>query len=147
MGEMILRGHTISKGKAEGDALVFPEPFCFVEGVDPENGLIVERAHKYEGTSITGKILVFPLEKGSTGSSFFLYEMARCNTHPKGIINVRTDPVLAVGAIISSIPVVDRLDRNPIELIRTGDLIKLDADEGLVEVRSTQEWQAIYVRT
>ena len=134
MSEIILRGHKVAKGKADGEALVFHEPFCFVEGVNPETGLIIEKNHEYEGVSIAGKILVFPLEKGSTGSSFFLYEMVGCKTQPKGIINLRADPVVAVGAIISNIPMVDRLDGNPLELIRTDDYVELDADNGVVKV-------------
>ncbi|MFC1592773.1 aconitase X swivel domain-containing protein [Candidatus Omnitrophota bacterium] len=128
----------MAKGKAKGEALVFHEPFCFVEGVNPETGVIIEKNHEYEGNSVTGKVLVFPTEKGSTGSSFFLYEMARRKTQPSGIINLRSDPVLAVGAIISGIPVVDKLDGNPVELIKSGDYVELYADEGFVKVqRST----------
>ena len=136
MSEIILKGHKVAKGKAEGEALVFQEPFCFLEMVNPETGLVIEKNHEYEGTSLAGKIMVFPLEKGSTGSSFFLYEMVRCKTQPKGIINLRADPVIAVGAIISDIPMVDRLDRNPLELIKTGDYVELDADNGIVKVAS-----------
>ena len=136
MSEIILRGHKVAKGKAEGEALVFQEPFCFVDGVNPETGLVAEKGNEHEGASLAGKIMVFPLEKGSTGGSFFLYEMVRCKTQPKGIINLRADPVIAVGAIISDIPMVDRLDGNPIELIKTGDYVELDADSGIVKVRS-----------
>ena len=130
-----LRGHKVSKGKAKGEALVFREPFCFVDGVNPETGIVIEEGHEYKGSSITGKILIFPLEKGSTGSSFFLYEMRRNNIHPKGLINIRADPVLAVGAIISDIPMVDELDSNPVVLINTGDYVEMDADKGTVKVK------------
>jgi predicted aconitase with swiveling domain len=104
--------------------------------VDSETGLVIEKNHELEGASVTGKILVFPVGKGSTLGSYRLYEMARNKTHPKGIINVRADPVIAVGAIISNIPMVDKLNGNPIELITTGDYVELDADNGIIKIRT-----------
>ena len=95
----------------------------------------MEKNHELEGVSIAGKILVFPVGKGSTGASFMLYETVRCKTAPKGIINLRADPVITAGAIIGNIPYVDRLDGNPIELIKTGDYVELNADLGIVKVR------------
>ena len=136
MPEIILNGHKVAKGKAEGEALVSREPISFLGGVNPETGAIVEKNHMLEGSKITGKILIFPLEKGSAAGSFILYEMVRNKTAPKGIINWRADPVITVGAIIGNIPMVDRLDGDPIELIKTGDHVELDADKGIVRVRS-----------
>ncbi len=135
MDEIILKGHKVSKGKTEGEALVSNEPISFLGGVNSETGLIVEKNHELEGISITGKILVFPIGKGSTLGSYRLYEMVRYKTQPKGIINLRADPVVAVGAIISNIPMIDKLDRNPLELIKTGDYVELDADKGIVKIK------------
>jgi predicted aconitase with swiveling domain len=136
MLELILKGHKVAKGRAEGEALVSHEPISFMGGINPETGVITEKNHELENISISGKIFVFPLEKGSAAGSFILYEMARYGKEPMGIINLRADPVVAVGAIISNIPMVDRLDGDPIELIKTGDHVDLDADRGVVMVRS-----------
>ena len=135
MAEVILKGHKVVKGRAEGEALVSHEPISFERGVNPENGLIVDKNHELYGVSIAGKILVYPVGKGSTAGSFQICETVRCKTAPKGIINLRADPVVTVGAIIGNIPVVDQLDGNPIELIKTGDYVELDADLGIVKVR------------
>lgn len=137
MAELVLKGHKVAKGKAEGEALVSHEPISFLGGVNPETGVIVEKNHMLEGSNITGKILVFPLEKGSAAGSFVLYEMARNETAPKGIINLRADPVITVGAIISNIPMIDRLDGDPMKLIKTGDHVELDADRGVVKVKTS----------
>ena len=136
MREIILKGHRVAKGRAQGEALVSHEPISFLVGVDSETGLIIEKNHELEGVSVTGKILVFPVGKGSTLGSYRLYEMVRCKTQPKGIINVRADPVITVGAIISNIPMVDNLDGNPMKLIKTGDYVQLDADRGIVKIRA-----------
>ena len=134
--EIVLKGHKVSKGKSEGEALITNEPISFWGSVNSETGLIIEKNHELEGVSITGKILVYPVGKGSTLGSYRLYEMVRNKTQPKGIINLRADPVVAVGAIISNIPMVDKLDGNPLELIKTGDYVELDADKGIVKIRA-----------
>lgn len=134
--EIVLKGHKVSKGKSEGETLVTNEPISFWGSVNSETGLIIEKNHELEGVSITGKILVYPVGKGSTLGSYRLYEMVRNKTQPKGIINLRADPVVALGAIISNIPMVDKLDGNPLELIKTGDYVELDADNGIVKIRA-----------
>ena len=136
MSEIVLKGHKAAKGKAEGEALVSDKPFCFLYQVDTKTGVVVEKNNPWEGISLAGKILVYPIEKGSTASCYVLYEMARCGTQPKGIINLTADPIIVVGAIMSNIPMVYKLDTNPIELIKTGDYVELDADNGIVRVRS-----------
>ncbi len=135
MTEIMLKGHKVVKGKAEGEAVVSHEPIGFAGGVNPYIGQIVEKNHELEGVDITGKILVFPVEKGSTGGSDVIYEMARLHKGPKGIINLRAKSIVVVGAILANIPVMDRLEGNPLELIRTGDYVELDADQGIVRVR------------
>ncbi len=135
MDDIILKGHKVAKGKVEGEALVSYHPIAFQGGINPENGVIVDKNNELVGTSVTGKILVFPVGKGSSVGSYRIYEMKRLNTAPKGIINLRADPVIAVGAIFSDIPMVDKLDGNPLELINTGDNVQLDADHGVITVR------------
>ena len=134
MEEIILKGHKVAKGKVKGEALVTRQAISFYHGVDPATGMVTEKNHEIEGTSVAGKILVFPRVKGSSAGSYQLYEMVRCKTAPKGLINLYADPVIAVGAIISDIPMVDKLNRDPIDLIKTGDHIELDADNEIVKV-------------
>jgi predicted aconitase with swiveling domain len=129
----------VVKGKAAGEAVVSLTPIGFAGGVNPETGCIVEKDHELEGVNITGKILIFPVEKGSTGGSDIIYEMVKLNKGPNGIINLRAKSIVVVGAIIANLPVVDRLDGNPQELIQTGDYVEMDADEGTVKVRKQGE--------
>jgi predicted aconitase with swiveling domain len=127
-----LRGRKVSPGKAKGEALVTIEPIGFNFGVDPQTGVIVEKGHQLEGVSIKGKILVFPSGKGSTGGSFSIYQIGVLGTAPKAMINIRSETIVAVGAVMAHIPLVDRLDSNPIEIIENGDEVEVDADNGLV---------------
>ncbi len=112
----------IKSGVADGPALVSTEPIGFLGGVDGKTGIVTERGHPLEGASVTGKILVFPTGKGSTVGSYVLYELAANGLAPAGIINAESEPIVAVGAIISDIPMVDQI---PIDRIQTGDRVRI----------------------
>jgi predicted aconitase with swiveling domain len=63
-----------------------------------------------------------------------MMDMVAVGTSPKAIINVQAHPVWAALAIELNIPLVDRLDKNPCEVIETGDWVKVDSAKGIVEV-------------
>ena len=54
------------------------------------------------------------------------------------MICVKAEPIIALAAITADIPMVDRLDKNPLEVIETGDYVKVDATKGVVEVTKVQ---------
>lgn len=116
-------GRVIKAGRCEGEALVSPEPLSFFGGVDAETGRIVEPGHPLEGQSIAGRVLVFPTAKGSTVGSYILYRLRKAGLAPAGLINAESEPIVAVGAIIAGIPMVDRID---ITQIKTGDWVTVD---------------------
>jgi uncharacterized protein len=119
----VFEARLIKSGLAEGEALVSAAPVGFLGGVDGETGLVTERGHPLEGMCVAGKILVFPTGKGSTVGSYVLYQLAANGVAPGAIINAESEPIVAVGAIISGIPMVDRV---PIERIRTGDRVRVE---------------------
>ncbi len=122
---MELKGRIISKGVAEGNALVTNQPISFYGGVDPDSGMIVEKGHELEGKEIKEKILIFPNGKGSTVGSYTLYRLKKNGLAPAGMINKECETVVAVGAIISEIPCVDKID---ISKIKTGDTVRIEND-------------------
>jgi hypothetical protein len=63
-----------------------------------------------------------------------VYQLAVGGTGPKAIINLNTETIIAVGAIMGGIPVVDHLEKDPFPIIETGDYVKVDAVKGVVEV-------------
>ena len=109
MADLILTGRVIKAGQAAGEALVSPEPIGFFGGVDPETGVVVEGGHPLEGQCVAGRVLVFPTGKGSTVGSYILYRLKKSGLAPAGIINAESEPIVAVGAIISEIPMVDQV--------------------------------------
>ena len=124
-----LKGRIIYKGKAEGEALVTSQPISFYGGVDPNNGVVLEKGHELQGQSVKDKILVFPQGKGSTVGSYTLYRMKKNGVAPAGMINKECETIVAVGAIISEIPCVDKID---ISKIKTG--FKLALENEIVKI-------------
>ena len=124
-----LKGRIIYKGKSEGEALVTSMPISFYGGVDPITGVVIEKGHELQGQSVKNKILVFPTGKGSTVGSYTLYRMKKNGTAPAGIINKECETVVAVGAIISEIPCVDKVD---ISKIKTGT--KVAVESGIITI-------------
>jgi predicted aconitase with swiveling domain len=128
---MKLIGRKIYKGIVKAEALVTKEGISFFGGVDPNSGKIVEVGHELEGKSITGKVLVFPMGKGSTVGSYTMYRMMKNKTAPAAIINKKIDTVIAVGCIISEIPCIDKIEINK---IKTNDIVTVNGTEGYVIV-------------
>jgi predicted aconitase with swiveling domain len=129
-----LRGRTVVPGVAAGEALVSHEPISGWGGIDPATGIIIEPRHELAGQCFTGKILVFPGAKGSSGWSGFFQSTRLLGTAPLGMIFVRMSTKAALGAVVTRVPTVTGLDRDPCEVISTGDWVRIDAGAGLVEV-------------
>jgi predicted aconitase with swiveling domain len=130
MQAIVLKGRVIVEGRCEGKALVSMKPISFLGGVNPENGEIIEKSHDLQGECIKDKVLCFPHGHGSTVGSYVLYSLAKKKMAPKAIINQKADPVVAVGAIIADVPMMDQVD---ITKLKTGDLLEVDAYKGLVK--------------
>ena len=127
---MKLKSRKISKGKAKGELLVSKDSISFFGGVDPDTGIVVEKGHDLEGKTITDKILVFPNGKGSTVGSYTLYRLKKNNKAPLAIINKECEAIVAVGAIISQIPLIDKLENDSYSLLKTGMNAEINADKG-----------------
>lgn len=132
--KLTLKGRKIVTGKAAGEAVVTREAISFNGGVDNMTGIVTEPGHEIEGVNIAGKVLVFLTGKGSTGGSYKIYDMVSRGTSPVAFIQVSPEPITTIGAIIGNIPVVSGLDQDPIDVIKSGDFIELDADAGVVHV-------------
>ena len=142
--DLRLRGRRVVGGCAEGVAIVSHNPISFYGGVDPETGRIVERGHELDGKRISDLILIFPTGKGSTVGSYTLYQMKRLGTAPKAIINRETEIIIATGCALAGIPLIDRLEKDPLEEIETGDYVRVYADGGEVEVEKRSKMRITY---
>jgi len=129
---LLIRGRGIFKGKRTGPLLVSPAPISFLSGVDPESGIIVEKGHPLQGECISGKVLAFPYGKGSTVGSYVLYALSRNGHAPAALVNAEAEPIIATGAIISEIPMIDRIDV-PLSRLKNGTRVTVDGELGEME--------------
>ena len=121
-------------GYGEGEALVSHEAICFYL-TDPKTGIIREKGHELEGKTIANKVLVFPSGKASSVVQVDgLFKLASNKVAPKAMIVKDVETVLIVSAVITNVPLVDRLEEDPFEAIHTGDFVKVDADRRKVTV-------------
>ncbi len=126
---LIIRARAISKGIGRGKLLVSPVPISFLSGVNPETGIIVETGHPLQGERINGRVLAFPHGKGSTVGSYILYALKMNGMAPAAIINEEAEPIVALGAIMAGVPMVDHPDV-PLRRLKTGLMVTVDGDRG-----------------
>lgn len=140
--EKTLIGKPVVAGSAEGTAIVSKQPLSFWGGLSPRTGEIIDRRHERSGAIVTGKVFVFPQGKGSSTGSAVLMEGIKAGSAPAAIINVRVDPILALGAIVTdelyhkTIPIVV-LPQEDFDTIEEGDYLVIEP-EGTIKVRTIQ---------
>lgn len=122
----------IAKGKDSGELIVSSEPISFLGGVDPKTGIVIDPNHELKGQSIKDKVLFIPGGKGSTVGSYVIFQMMKNDTAPNAIICLNAEPIIATGAIMSDIPMVD----SPAQTkdLTTGILVEVDGDNGTIEI-------------
>lgn len=125
----VLEGRAIVEGQAEGDVLFCRQAISFLGGLDPETGR-VRADNDIHGQDITGKILVFPTGAGSTVGSYVIYWLRKAGHAPAAIVNARADPVIAAGAVMAQVPMVDRID---VDALAEAERIRVDGARVEVE--------------
>ncbi len=133
---MIIKGRIISKGIIDGEILISKNPISFLGGVDPKTGIVQDKESNLYGKSIKDKILVFPYGKGSTVGSYVILQLKKNNVAPKGMINLKSETIISVGAIISRIPLIDMLENEGYEKLKNKDKIELNCDEGYIKIKN-----------
>lgn len=133
-----LRGRKVVGGVAEGEALVTRQTISGWGGVNASTGTIIETRHELRGVSFANKILVCPGAKGSSGWSSVFHQARLAGTAPLAMIFNEMTTKIALGCVVMRVPSITELDRDPLELIETGDWVRVDADNGIVEIRKSR---------
>ena len=128
----MIKCRNIAKGKAKGELLASSEPISFLGGVNPENGEVIDPNHELKGQTVKDKVLFIPGGKGSTVGSYVIFQMMKNNTAPKAIICLNAEPIIATGAIMSDIPMVDSPEDT--KELTDGTLVEVDGDNGTIEI-------------
>lgn len=132
--KILLKGRAVVAGVAEGEAIVTRQTISGFGGIDARTGTIIEVRHELRGRSFKDKVLVFPGAKGSSGWASHFQVTRLAGSAPRAMIfNIMTTKI-ALGAVVTRVPAVTELDQDPLEVIKTGDHVKVDGDNGIVEI-------------
>ena len=126
---MIIEGRAIYKGKTEGYITKCDEAVSFLGGVDPVTSKI--NAGICKDREIKDTIFVFDTGKGSTVGSYVLYSLKYYNVAPKALVCRKIDEVVATGAVMSSIPTIDRIDIN---IFLDKDFVKINDNKIEIDI-------------
>ena len=127
---MKIKGRSIARGIGKGKVLLSSEAISFFGGIDPKTGIVLEKGNPLFGKCIAGTVLAFPRGKGSTVGSFVMLQLKKNGVAPAAIINEEAEPIIAVGAIISKIPMLDKLEGEAYSKLKDGMQVEVDADKG-----------------
>ncbi|HUW36200.1 MAG TPA: DUF126 domain-containing protein [Rhodocyclaceae bacterium] len=134
MSAIVLHGRKVVGGRAEGEALVTRETISGWGGINPRDGTIIELRHELRGQSFKDRILVFPGAKGSSAWSHYFHMARLAGAAPLALLFNRMSTKVALGAVVTHAPAMTDFDRDPLQLIASGDWVIVDADRGIVEI-------------
>ena len=119
--------------KVEGIALVADDNFSARYDLDRINGVFSRPQHKLYGKSYKDVILVLNTAKGGVATAWMLYEMTSRKIAPKGILFNNVNTILAQGAALAGMAMVDRFEDGDVtKIVKTGDHLIVCPDEGKV---------------
>ncbi len=121
-------------GVVEARALVTREPISGFGGIDVATGTVIEPRHELFGVCFTGRVLVFPGAKGSSGWSGFFQSTRLMGTAPAAMVFDVLTTKAVLGAIVTRVPTVVQALPGPLEAIRTDDLVRVDGDSGVITI-------------
>lgn len=130
----VLRGRKVVGGCVEGEVLRTDAHISGWGGIDSRTGTIVEMRHPLRGQSFAGKVLVFPGAKGSSGWSNAFHLTRSMGVAPAAMLFNEMSTKIALGAVVTRAPAMTDFDSDPLLALCTGDWVRVDADQGLVEV-------------
>lgn len=134
MTTLVFQGDCLVEGRVSGTALVTDADLA-LSLVDAATGIVRQPGHPLFGTSVAGRVLIFPSGSGSSSGSYRLLHLAERKTAPIAIINVQANAVVTAGAVLGHVPLLHKLAPDPIRNIKSGDAVDVNATPGVVVVR------------
>jgi uncharacterized protein len=131
---LVMRGPPGTGPAVEGEALVSTDAFSPRYDLDRATGLISRQNHALFGSHLSGKVLVIPAAKGGVAAGWAFHDLARRGIGPIAFICRETNPVMVQGAVLAGIPIVHRLEPDPVATIHTGDRVRIDPAAGTVTI-------------
>jgi len=120
--------------KVQGRALVAHDGFSARYDLDRERGVFSRPGHKLAGQSYIGRVLVLDIAKGGVASAWMLHAMVKSARAPLALLLNRANPVIAQGAALADLALIDRFETDITALIASGDLVDVDPRSATVTI-------------
>jgi hypothetical protein len=133
---VILRGHPGTGPDVEAEALVCQDNFSARYDVNRRTGVFSRETHELYGVSLVGKICLFNTAKGGVATAWALLDMKQRGIAPAALVFRAANPIMVQGAVLAGIPIMDRLEPDPLAAVKTGDRLRVRPSEGIVELLS-----------
>ena len=131
---LVLKGPPGVGPVSEGEALVSRHGFNARYDMDRRRGVFSRPSHDLYGQPYAGRILVFTTAKGGVATSWALRDLREKGLAPAGLVFQQANPIVVQGTVFAQMPILHRLEPDPVESLRTGDWVRLDPARGLLEV-------------
>ncbi len=128
------QGHAGIGPKVTGEALVAADNFSARYDLDRVKGVFSRPSHALHGQNYVGKVVILNTAKGGVATSWMLHEMKSRDMAPAALILNSANPIMAQGAALAEIALVDRFDIDITEAIETGETVTVDPATGLLTV-------------
>lgn len=124
-----LKVRAIVDGRISRSEVIYSsQPIAFLQGVNPEKGVVSDSKSPIFEVPFAGKILVFPNSVGSSVGAYVIYRLKKNHKAPKVIVNQSSDIITASGCAIAGIPLFD-LPENDISELSSAKMARLDSDK------------------
>ena len=134
----ILSCHTGIGPIVSGETLVAADNFSARYDLDRIKGVFSRPQHLLFGQSYKDKILVLNTAKGGVATAWMLHEMVARGIAPKALVLNSANTILAQGAAMANMTLVDRFAHGEVtKLITTGQIITVNPEAGYIKFAST----------
>jgi uncharacterized protein len=130
----VIKGHPGIGGPVRGTALVARDGFSARYDLDRIRGVFARPTHKLHGQSYVGRILVLDQAKGGVATAWMLHEMAARRMAPLALLLNRANPVMAQGAALAGVTLMDRFEGDVTALVPNGATLEVDPAGGRVTI-------------
>jgi uncharacterized protein len=131
----IIKGHVGLGKPVRGEVISANDGFSARYDLDRKQGIFSRPQHKLYGQSYVDKILVLNMAKGGVASAWMLHQMASMKKAPLAIVFNFVNPVIAQGATLAGISLMDRFDCPDITAeLNTGDIVEVYPSQGEIHI-------------
>jgi predicted aconitase with swiveling domain len=102
--------------------------------LDRWTGEISRPGHAVEGENIKNRILFFPTAKGGIAAGWAFHDLKTKGIAPKALVFGVTNPVMVQGAVFAGITITEGWSRNPLEMVRNGDVVRVTPSNKRIEI-------------